>query len=149
MKIASRFLGILALALPVSAMACGALVVRDPYVRLPPPKAMTAGGFMALANNGAKAVRLVSVASPLAEVSELHTHVEDQGVMRMRAVESIRVDAGATVELAPGGLHVMLINLKRPLQEGDSVPITLACDNGSSSEIKAVVRALPAHPMKH
>lgn len=141
------------LALSTAAVAGSAdqVDVREPYIRLAPPNAMATGAFMVIQNKGAAAVRLVKADNPASKVTELHTHINDKGVMKMRPVSAIDVPAGGQAELKPGGLHVMLIDLKAPMKEGDSVPLTLTFDDGSSKQIDApVVKAMPAmHHMKH
>jgi periplasmic copper chaperone A len=134
----------LAAALPAgAALAAGAadaIMVHDPYVREVPPGTPNTGAFMMLMNMGDKDVKLVKAASPVAKVAELHTHINDNGIMKMRPVAAIDVKAKGDATLKPGGLHVMLIDLKRPLKEGDKVAITLGFDDGSSKQIEAPVR---------
>ncbi|NBR27368.1 MAG: copper chaperone PCu(A)C [Betaproteobacteria bacterium] len=88
--------------------------------------------------------KLVGVASPAAARVELHNMKMEGGVMKMSAVESIELAAGQTVKLAPGGYHVMLIDLKQPLKVGDSVPVTLTVERADKTratiETKAAVR---------
>jgi len=72
-------------------------------------------------------------------VTELHTHLHEGGVMKMRPVASIDVKAKGEALLQPGGLHVMLIDLKAPMKEGDIVPITLTLDDGSTKQVEAKV----------
>jgi periplasmic copper chaperone A len=125
--------------------------VQNPYVRLAPPNAPATGAFMVIKNAGDKDVKVVKADNPASKVTELHTHINDNGVMRMRPVPAIEVKARGEAVLQPGGLHVMLIDLKAPMKEGDSVPITLTFDDGSSKKIDArVVRPSPAPmPMEH
>jgi len=108
-------------------------------------------GFMTLRNTGAQADRLLSAASPIARVVELHTHVREGDVMRMRPVQDIPVPAGETVELRPGGLHVMLIGLNGPMQQGARVPVTLRFERAGEVQVNLTVEAagargpMPAH----
>ena len=82
---------------------------------------------------------------------ELHTHVNEDGVMKMRKVDKIAIPAGQTVALKPGGLHVMLIGLKEKLEPGKEVHMNLIFDNGGKEHIMAPVRAMapPMAPMAH
>lgn len=114
--------------------------VEAPWARATAPGAKVGGVFMVLAG-GAAADRLVAATSPAAGAVELHTHVMEGGVARMRAVPTIDVPAGGRVELKPGGLHVMLINLKAPLKTGDSVPLTLRFEKAGEVAIRAAVSA--------
>ena len=95
-------------------------------------------------------VTLVGVASPAANVVELHEMVMDNNVMKMRALPSLDVKPGQTVELKPGSYHVMLIDLKKPLTKGDVVPITLKVEGRDKKienvDLKAEVRDLTAAP---
>lgn len=126
--------------------------VQDPYVRLAPPNAPATGAFMVIKNNGDKDVKVLKADNPVSKVTELHTHLNEGGVMKMRPVPAIEVKAKGQVVLQPGGLHVMMIDLKAPMKEGDVVPITLTFDDGSSKQVDAkVVRPTAAGmpPMEH
>ncbi len=85
--------------------------------------------------------RVVEVRSPVAGVARIHEMKLDGGVMRMRALQQLELPAGKTVELRPDGAHVMLMDLKRPLKEGDTLPLTLVIDvAGRRSQIEVVVQ---------
>ncbi len=116
------------------------LTVQDPYVRLVPPGIRTTGGFMLIRNSGTADRRLVRAESPAAKIVELHNHINENGVMKMRQVSGIDVKAGGQAELRPGSYHIMLIDLQHALKEGDSIPITLGFDDGSSIRLDAPVR---------
>jgi periplasmic copper chaperone A len=119
-----------------------ALEVGDPYVRAVPPGQPNSAAFMSLRNAGAEDRALIGAESPAADVVELHTHIEEDGVMRMRRIERIVVTSGATTTLAPGGLHIMLIGLKSDLTPGQMVELTLIQDDGARLAIQAPVRAI-------
>lgn len=123
----------------VMAGAADAVSVDSPYVRLAPPNAPATGAFMVIKNAGDKDVKVVKADNPVSKVTELHTHLNEGGVMKMRPVPAIEVKAKGETALKPGGLHVMLIDLKAPMKEGDSVPITLTFDDGSSKTVDAKV----------
>ncbi len=114
--------------------------VADPRVRLAPPGARVTSAYMTFRNAGDKAARVVSAASPFAKITELHNHINDGGVMRMRQVKEIVVPAKGEVLLKPGSYHVMLIDMKVSLREGDQVAITLGFADGSSKTIEAPVK---------
>ena len=121
------------------------VTVDNPYVRLAPPNAPATGAFMVIRNNGDKDVKVVKADNPLSRATELHTHINDGGVMKMRPVPAIDIKAKGEAVLKPGGLHVMLIDLKAPMKEGDLVPVTLTFDDGSSKQVDArVVKSSPA-----
>lgn len=114
--------------------------VAAPWVRPTAPGAKVGGAFMTL-HGGKEADRLLAGSSPAAGVVELHTHLMEGGVAKMRQIPAIDVPAGGTVELKPGGLHIMLINLKAPLKAGDSIPLTLRFEKAGQIEIKVPVSA--------
>ena len=131
--------------------AADQVTVQDPYVRLAPPNAPATGAFMVIRNAGDKDVKVVKADNPVSRVTELHTHLNEGGVMKMRPVPAIDVKAKGEAVLKPGGLHVMLIDLKAPMKEGDTVPLTLTFEDGSTKKVDAKVvkpTAAPA-PMEH
>ncbi|WP_404418602.1 copper chaperone PCu(A)C [Marinospirillum sp.] len=123
------------------------LQVQDPYVRAVPPGSPVSAAFMELHNQGSEQRALVAASSPVSEVVELHTHTKVDGVMQMRRVESIEVPAEGKTLLEPGGLHLMLINLKETLTPGSQVEVTLTLDDGSQIELSVPVRNVRAHSM--
>ena len=142
-------LAALATTIPAWAGSADEVSVEGPYVRMAPPGAPATAAFMVLRNSGGKAARLVKVDNRVAKVTELHNHLNDGGVMRMRQVKAIEIPAKGEVSLAPGGLHVMLIDLKAPLTEGASVPLTLGFDDGSSKTVDAKVVRPGAAAQEH
>jgi hypothetical protein len=114
--------------------------VADPRVRLAPPGARVTGAYMTFRNASDKTVRVVSADSAVAKITELHNHINDGGVMRMRQVKEIAVPAKGEVLLKPGSYHVMLIDMKVQLREGDSVAITLGFADGSKKTVEAPVK---------
>ena len=120
--------------------------VKDAWVRgtVAPQKAT--GAFMQITS--AQGGKLVSAQSPVAGVTEVHEMAMDGNVMKMRAVPALELPAGKAVELKPGGYHVMLMDLKQPLQDGESVPLTLVVEGKDGKretlELKVPVKALSA-----
>jgi periplasmic copper chaperone A len=148
MNIASRLFPVLFLAAANAAFAAGAadsVGVVDPYVRLMPPGARTTAAFMVLRNAGDKAARLVKAESAAAKTVELHTHLNEGGMMMMRQVPAIEIKAKGETALKPGGYHVMLIE-PVAMHEGDKVAITLGFDDGRSKKIEATVKSPEAEP---
>jgi copper(I)-binding protein len=134
-------LATLALALFVSsAVAAADITVQQPWARASAAPGGAGAAFMVIDNGGA-ADRLVKAASPVAEVTELHTHIDEGGVMKMRAVAAIDVPGKAETRLAPGGLHVMLIGLKAPLKEGETIAVTLTFEKAGSMTVAVPVLA--------
>lgn len=151
MKRLSVLFAALSLSGAVFAGAADFVVVQEPYVRLAPPNAQASGAFMVLKNGSDREIKLVKAENPASKFTELHTHINDNGVMRMRQVPDIVIPAKGEAVLKPGGLHVMLINMKAPLSEGQVVPFTLTFDDGSSKQVEVkVMKMMPAAmPMKH
>ncbi len=118
--------------------------VLDPYVRAMPPGQSVSAAFLGLSNTGKKDHALVAAETSVAMMVELHEHTMAEGMMQMRKVEKIDLPAGATVELKPGGLHIMLINLKSQLKPGDEVEIILIYGDGSKATVQAPVRKIGA-----
>lgn len=121
------------------------LVIRHPWTRATPKGAKVAGGYMTIVNEGDSADRLVAVTTSAAAKAELHEMAEQSGVMKMRPLpEGIAVPPGATVTLAPGGLHVMLVDLKGALTEGESVPAQLIFEKAGPVDVSFKVESLGA-----
>lgn len=118
--------------------------VADPWVRATVPQQKATGAFMNLTAD--KGARLVEAKSPVAGIVEIHEMAMENNVMKMRAIPGLDLPAGKPVELKPGGYHVMLMDLKEQMKDGQSVPITLVVEDKDkkrqSIEIKAVVRPL-------
>lgn len=126
-----------------------ALRVSDPFVRATPPGAKVAGAFMTIRNQGTEPDRLLSASSPVAGLVEIHEMAVEGGMMKMRAVKGIDLKPGATVELRPGGYHVMLQDLKQPLKQGDQIPVQLKFEKSGVVEIKVQVEAMGAAAHSH
>lgn len=124
-----------------------ALHIDHPFARATPPGARSGGVFLSIENNGDRTDRLLTVSTPVAATAELHQMVMDAGVMRMRAVAGLDVKPGDRLVLKPGGYHVMLADLKRPLQAGDTFPLTLGFEKAGSIEVSVVVESMGAGAM--
>lgn len=122
--------------------AADAVSVADPYVRAVPPGQPNSAAFMQLSNQSDADHILVGAESAVAKTVELHTHVMEEGMMKMRRIEKIDLPAGQEVALQPGGLHIMLIGLNQELTPDTQVALTLVFEDGSKSEIQAPVRML-------
>jgi copper(I)-binding protein len=134
------------MALTSAAWAQTTVKVEDAWVRGTVAQQQATGAFMRL--TASQNARLVEASSPVAGVTEVHEMAMDNDVMRMRQIQGLPLAAGQTVELKPGGFHVMLMDLKQTLQAGQNVPITLvfedANQNRFTQQIQAPVRALGA-----
>jgi len=126
----------------LAADAAGSVSVGDPYVRAVPPGQPNSAAFMTLRNGSTVPHSIISAKSSTAKIVELHTHVNEGGMMKMRQIKQIDVPAHGEATLQPGGLHVMLIGLKGELKPGDNVLITLLFEDGSKKVIEAPVRKM-------
>lgn len=118
----------------------GTVEIDHPWSRATAPGAPNGATYFTLNNTGAEADRLLSASSPAAAKVELHTHMMDNGVMRMRPVDAIEVTPGSPTTLAPGGLHVMLLGLKQPLVKGKAFPLTLVFEKGGPVTVQVDVQ---------
>ena len=125
----------------------GSIKIENAYTRATAPGQQVAGGFLKIENKGA-ADQLVSASSPVAGEVQLHEMAMDGNVMKMRQVKDIAVPANGSVELKPGGLHIMFMNIKAPLAAGETVPVKLKFTKAGEVEVKMPVNATTA-PMKH
>jgi len=120
--------------------------VTDAWVRGTVAQQKASGAFMQITSK--QGGKLVEIRSPVAGVAEVHEMAMDGNTMRMRAVPSLELPAGQAVQLAPGGYHVMLMDLKATLKAGDSVPLTLVVEGKDGKretlELKVPVRPLGA-----
>jgi len=119
----------------------GSIKIENAYTRATVPGQQVAGGFMKIENKGI-ADQLVSVSSPAAGEVQLHEMAMEGSVMKMRQVKDIAVPAGGSIELKPGGLHLMFINIKAPLSPGESVPVKLKFAKAGEVEVKMPVNAM-------
>jgi periplasmic copper chaperone A len=117
----------------------GAIRIIEPWARASAGMATVGAAYMTIENTGATADRLIEAASPAAETVELHTHIVEGDIMRMRAVEGIDLPPGETVELQPGGLHVMLIGLGAPLEMGEYIPLTLTFAEAGTTTVEVEI----------
>ena len=128
----------------------GSLKIGHPWARATPPTAPSGGGFLTVTNTGTTADRLVSVSSPAAAQVQVHEMKMDGTIMRMRELENgLEIPPGATVALAPGGLHLMMMGLKAPLKEATRVPVTLVFEKAGKIDVEMQVMALGAAPDAH
>ncbi|WP_246333155.1 copper chaperone PCu(A)C [Aureimonas mangrovi] len=123
----------------------GSVEIDHPWSRATPPNANVGGGYLTLRNDGEEPDRLIGGSSPAAERVEIHTMEMEGDVMRMRQLpDGVEIPAGGTAELAPGGMHLMLIGLAAPLVEGERVPLTLEFEKAGSVEVELAIDAIGA-----
>jgi len=146
-RIAIVALGLCRLALPASAheYKLAALQIGHPWARATAPTAPSAGGFLTITNTGTTADKLITVKTPTADMAQIHEMKMDGNVMRMRELEKgIEIPPGATVELKPGGFHIMFMGLKAPFAKDAKVPLTLVFEKAGSVDVELQVAAMGA-----
>ena len=126
----------------------GALEIDNPWARATPATAKAAAGYLTVKNTGTTPDRLVAAKTPAADRATVHEMKMEGSIMRMHELEhGLDIPPGATVTLAPGGLHVMLMGLKAPLKPGSKVPLTLVFEKAGSIDIDLDVGSMGAmHP---
>ncbi len=118
--------------------------VKEPWVRATVPSQKATGAFMQIVS--AKDAKLVEASSPVAGIVEIHEMAMVKDVMKMRAIEGLDLPAGKAVELKPGGYHVMLMDLKGQIKDGDTVPLSLVVQGADGKRQTIEVKA-PARPL--
>jgi copper(I)-binding protein len=129
----------------------GSIRIDHPYARATAAGQPIGGAYLKLDNQGADD-RLLSASAAVSKGVEMHSMAMDGDVMRMRQVQAIELPAGKTVELKPGGLHIMLVGLKAPLKAGDHFPMKLSFAKAGEVTIDVMVQADSAdtpHQMSH
>jgi copper(I)-binding protein len=131
------------------AQAQAQVEVSGAWVRPSVPAQKTSGAYMTITSRNA--ARLVGASSPVAGATELHETRVENNIARMRPAGSLPLAAGRSVELKPGGYHLMLLDLKRQLKAGESVPLVLRVEypDGRSGEVTVTARVAVADPGTH
>ncbi len=126
----------------LSSFSAAELELMEGYVRAMPPGQPNTAAFMLVRNPADKDVKLTSATTSAASTAEFHTHTMDaQGVMRMRAVESVTVAAKGQFEFKPGAYHIMLMGLNKPLTPADTVRLTLTDSEGQQHQLTLPVQS--------
>lgn len=121
----------------------GDLILEKAWTRATPPRARAGGGFLTITNTGNQDARLIAGQSDVAERTEIHEMAVTDGIMKMRELtDGLTIPAGETVELKPGGYHVMFMGLKDPFVAGESVSVTLTFEPGGPVDV-----TMPVHEM--
>ena len=137
-------------ALAVIPLLAQALEIENPYVRGLPPTQRNTAAFFTVHNASDKAVELKAGTSDAAERLEIHSHRHHDGMMMMQEEGSVTIGAGKSIVFSPGGYHLMLIDLTRPVRDGDEVSFSLVADDGEEIMVVApVISVLKEAPSKH
>jgi periplasmic copper chaperone A len=145
--------------LRAQAPAASTIAVEQPWARGTPKGAKTAAAYMTLANSGTSAEKLLSAKTPVADKVQFHQETEENGVSRMREVRSIEIAPRDKVTFKPGSMHMMLVDLKQPLKQGDTFPLTLQFEHAGEVNVSVPVgkvgamgshdtNMMPGHPMQ-
>ena len=146
--LAGLVLGLASLFADAHEFKLGAITIGHPYARATAAGQPTGGGYMSFANAG-PADKLVAISADVSTSVELHSMTMEGDVMRMRQVDAIELAAGKTVELKPGGYHVMFVGLKAPLKAGDKFPVKLKFEKAGEVEVIVNVEAPAAAAAEH
>ena len=122
----------------------GTVTLTHPWARATPPGAKVGAAYFLIEASKAGGDTLIAAKADVAGRVELHTHLHEGGVMKMRQVPNVPVAAGGKVTFQPSGYHVMLIDLKQPLKEGDLLPITLVFEKAGEIKVEATVEPIGA-----
>lgn len=130
------------LATPATAkdIKIGDLTIDHPWARASAGKAKNGAAYLTIINKGYEADNLVKVVSPAARTASLHNNIMEGQIMKMVPVKAITARPGKPAMLKPGGLHIMLMGLKRPLKEGEMLPITLTFEKAGSVDVMFMVK---------
>ena len=135
-----------------SHLAAAEVNVDGAYVRAVPPGQMNSAAFMQLTNHDNQDISLIAATSDAAKNVELHTHTQDNGVMRMRQINEIKLPSEQKVTLQPGGLHIMLIGLTRNLTTGENINLSLTFSDDSQQSLQIPIKdimSMGSHKMMH
>jgi copper(I)-binding protein len=124
--------------------------ISKAWVRMSFGRAVNSAGFMSIKNTSSQDDMLIGVSSAISKRTELHTHIRDGQIMRMRRVEGgIKIPKGSTTQLKPGGFHIMFIGLHKALKKGDAFPLTLSFKKAGDVilNITAQKKAMPGGMM--
>jgi len=141
---------LLAATVAAHSFTLGPLELEHPWSRAMPESSSTGAVYLSIRNTGKEADTLLSASTPRADMAELHVHINDNGVMRMREVNGgLALAAGSQVKFMPGGYHIMLMGLKQPLKAGDRFPLTLKFAKTGSVTVEVLVEKDAPMNMEH
>jgi hypothetical protein len=127
----------------------GDLHVRHPWTRATPPGATIAAGYLEIRNSGKGPERLVGASTPHAERVELHMMVREGDVMKMREAQSFEISAGQRLTLRPGGQHLMIVGLTRPLAKDERIPLALRFERAGEIRVELRVQSADSRKPHH
>lgn len=122
--------------------ASDAINIEEPYARAVPPGQPNSAVFLQLNNTSKTDHAIVNASSNVSKITELHVHIHEAGMMKMRRIDKIDIPAQSKTTLQPGGLHIMLIQLQQTLKIGDTVTVNLEFEDGSKATVEAPIRKI-------
>jgi periplasmic copper chaperone A len=142
---AALFFSMCATSASAEDVKAGDLVISQGWTRATPGGAKIGGGFLTIENKGSAPDRLIGASSDAAGKIEVHEMAMNDGVMKMRPLDNgLAIEPGKTVKLAPGGYHLMMMDLKNPLKQGDKMPISLQFEKAGKVAVTLDVQGVGA-----
>jgi len=120
--------------------AAAEIFIENAWIRLPPPVADTAAGYMTIRNHGNSDIEIISITTSVADHPEFHAMSMDNGMMHMKKMDKVIIPAKGEISFSPGGNHLMLIGLTKSLKTGEHLMITLKTSDGESVMVHAEVK---------
>lgn len=128
---------LLALSLGASLFANN-IEISEPYVKITPPNAKNSAIFMSIKNNSKEDIKLVDAKCDFAKNTEIHTHIHEDGMMKMIRIQDATIKANDTLELKPKSYHIMLMDIKDSIKEDTKLNLELSFSNGEKVELKDI-----------
>jgi len=116
------------------------IAIHHPTIKTTPPGITNSAAYFTIINNGKKDVTLTSVASDGAKLVEMHEHIKHNGTFKMQKMKPLKIPANGKANFEPGGNHIMLIGVTKPIENGDKIDITLSFDDGTQKTITTVAK---------
>ena len=114
------------------------VLLVDPYAKATPPNAKNSAAFMKIENKSNSDIELLAASSNISKVTEIHTHIEENGMKKMIQIPSIKIPANSSVELKPGGLHIMFLGIQNQINENSNVDLNLTFSDGKTYELTKI-----------
>ena len=133
---------IIGLFLVPTAIAGQSIKLENAWARESPPLVTTGAAYLKIISVSDQADRILGISGAVAKTIEIHTHLTENGMTKMRPVEALDVAATETTILEPGGLHVMLIGLKAPLKKGDVFPLTFKFEHAGEISVNVIIKSI-------
>lgn len=121
------------------------IIISDIYAKATPPNVVNTAIFMTIINNSSNDISLIKISSSRSDIAEIHTNIQENGMMKMIRIPQLKIKAKDSHILEPKKDHIMLINIANPLIEGEKIDLTLNFDNGEKIKVEniPVVKKIP------